>query len=75
MDLRQRARASSISQERLAQALGMDRSWLSRILAGRQRMPDGFEARAISALDALETAEMAADEARRRVLDRAGLSS
>ena len=70
-----RVRASSISQDRLAQALGMDRSRLSRILSGLARMPADFELRAISALDALETAEMAADEARRRVLDRAGLSS
>ena len=75
MRLRRRVRASGISQDRLAQALGMDRSRLSRILSGAIRRPDGFEERATRALDVLETAEVAAAEERRRVLVRAGLSS
>ena len=73
--LRQRVRASGISQDRLAKSLGMDRSRLSRILSGLARLPDCFAERVYRALDALETADVAADEARRRVLDRAGLSS
>lgn len=53
----------------------MDRSRLSRILSGSAQMPTDFKGRCIGALDALETAEMAADEARRKVLQRSGLSS
>ena len=74
-DLRQRVRASAISQDRLARALGMDRSWLSRILSGKQRMPADFEARLNRVLDALETAEDAAEAARRKVMVREGLAS
>ena len=74
-DLRQRVRSSAISQDRLARALGMDRSWLSRILSGKQRMPADFEERLNHALDALENAEAAAEEARRKVMVREGLAS
>ena len=48
--------------------IGMDRSALSRVLSGHQSPPPGFEDRVYEAIDVLECAEMAAEEARRRVL-------
>ena len=73
--IRRRARHSEISQERLARALQMDRSWLSRILSGQQRPPSDFAARAFRALRALEDADQAADRARAESLRRAGVSA
>lgn len=66
--LRQRIRDASITQERLALQLGFDPSLFSRYLRGLRPAPDGFVARVAAALDQLERAEAAADEARQRVL-------
>lgn len=66
--LRQRIRDASITQERLALQLGFDPSLFSRYLRGLRPAPDGFAARVGAALDKLEQAEAAADEARQRVL-------
>ena len=68
IELRARVRGSRISQDRLARMIGMDRSALSRVLSGYQPPPAGFEDRVYAALDAFECAEVAAEEARRRVL-------
>ena len=70
-----RLRQSRFSQDALAQAIGIDRSALSRILRGLRGMPTGFEERAAHALEALENAEAAAETARRKVMARAGLAS
>ncbi len=66
--LRQRIRDASITQERLALQLECDPSLFSRYLRGLRPAPDGFAAKVAAALDRLEQAEAAADEARRRVL-------
>ena len=66
--LRQRIRDASITQERLALQLGFDPSLFSRYLRGLRPAPHGFAARVTAALDQLEQAEAAADEARQRVL-------
>ena len=68
IELRDRIRRSRVSQDQLAQMVGMDRSMLSRILSGYRQPPPDFEDRVREELDAIECAEMAAEEARRRVL-------
>ena len=57
-----------ISQERLARAAKIDPSAISRYLRGDRKPSDKAVARIEAALDRLERAERAADEARRRVL-------
>ena len=59
---------SGISQERVAIAAGFEPTLFSRILRGLRTTPNGFEARVSNALDRLEAAERAAEEARQRVL-------
>ena len=49
--------------------MNIEASVFSRIMRGVRPMPEGMEARIYAALDRLEAAERAADEARRRVLD------
>ena len=68
IELRDRIRSSRISQDQLARMVGMDRSKLSRILSGYHQPPPDFEDIVHAELDAFECAEMAAEEARRRVL-------
>lgn len=66
--LRGRIAESGIRQQALASALDMDPSQLSALLNERRRATDDFLSRANTALDRLEEAEAAADEARQRVL-------
>ncbi|MCY3895659.1 MAG: helix-turn-helix transcriptional regulator [Chloroflexi bacterium] len=66
--LRGRIAESGIRQQALASAMGMDPSALSAVLNERRRTPDGFVERTHAALERLEEAEAAADEARQRVL-------
>ena len=70
-EIRDRLKLAGIAQQRPAQMLDIDRSDVSRILSGLRRPSADFVERAISALDALETAEMAAEEARERGMPRA----
>ena len=63
-----RVRQSSVSQERVAKEAGYPVTAFSRMLRGLRARPPGFEDQVYAALDALECAEMAAEEARRRVL-------
>lgn len=67
-DLRTRIESSPVSQESVARAAEYEPTTFSRILRGLRKPPPGFEDRVYEALDALECAEMAAEEARRRVL-------
>ena len=57
-----------VRQADLAMQLGMHESRLSALLNGRLKPPPDFVERVHAALDRLEAAERAADEARRRVL-------
>ena len=65
-----RIAASRVGQARVAALAGLDPTVLSRYLSGsrRPRRPDEVWGRVTAALDALEEAEVAAEEARRRVL-------
>lgn len=74
-EIRERITRSVVSQERVAQAAGYHPTALSRILRDLRPVPADFKQRIESALDALETAEVAAEEERRRVLHRAGIAS
>ena len=56
------------TQEAVAIQAGYEPTAFSRILRGLRKPPAGFEDRVYEAIDALECAEMAAEEARRRVL-------
>ena len=67
-DIRHQMALLSVSQERIALAAGYDPSLFSRILRGLRPEPAGFEARVTAALDRLERAEQAAEQARQRVL-------
>ena len=66
--LRNRLALSGFTQERVALASGYEPSLFSRILRGLRPEPPDFEARVTAALDRLERAEKAAQEARQRVL-------
>lgn len=64
------SRSPAATQEALARLLSIERTALSRILSGGRPAPPDFEIRVLAAIDALESAEMAADEARDRVISR-----
>ena len=60
--------ALRVSQFDVASQLGISQGTLSTYLAGHRQPPRNFEERLNDALDRLERAERAADEARQRVL-------
>ena len=68
LHVRNRVTLSSTSQERIAREAGYEPSVFSRILRGLRPEPPDFEPRVTAALDRLERAEKAAQEARQRVL-------
>ena len=59
-----------VTQQDLADALGLNATLLNHILKGRRTPPADFERRVTAALDRLERAERAADKARQKVLRR-----
>ena len=67
--LRIRISQSPVSQERVSLAVGYDPALFSRYLRGLRTPPENFVERVRVALDRLEAAERAADEARARVLE------
>ena len=66
--IRSRLAGLKLSQHTLAAMLGVSQTKLNLILNGHRLPPTGFEAQAKMALDRLERAELAAAEARARVL-------
>ena len=68
--LRGRVAIAMVTQERLAQVVGVNHSTISRLLSGSRSPHRGLIARIHRALDAIEEAEAAAETARREVLDR-----
>ena len=66
--LRGRLAEVGVTQQDLADALGINATLLNHFLKGRRKPAEGFEERAYAMLDRLEAAEQAADEARARVL-------
>lgn len=55
-------------QEDVARVMGIHPATLSRFIKGRRRPPEGWEEWVHAALDLMERAEEAAEEARARVL-------
>ena len=74
-DIRVRIARIGVTHRRVAATAGYDHTAFSRHLSGDRPPPCDFVERVSSALDVIEAAEMAADEARRRVLQRAGVAS
>lgn len=74
-EIRGRIARIGVTHRRVAVLSGYDHTAFSRWLAGYRQPPKAFFEKVTQTLDALETAEMAADEARRKVLQRAGLAS
>ena len=68
--LRGRLAELGLTQQDLADALGLNPTQLNHILKGRRTPPADFERRVTAALDRLELAEQAADTARQKVLRR-----
>ena len=66
--IRSRLAGLKLPQHTLAAMLGVSQTKLNLILNGHRSPPTGFEAQARAALDRLERAEMAAADARARVL-------
>ena len=66
--LRGRLAEVGITQQDLADSLGINTTLLNHILKGRRKPPVDFAQRVKAALDKLEKAEKAAQEARERVL-------
>ncbi len=69
--LRGRLAELGVTQQDLANAMGINPTLLNHILKGRRTPPADFERRATAALDRLGEAEQAADTARQKVLKRA----
>ena len=59
-----------VTQQDVADALGLNATQLNHILKGRRTPPADFERRVTAALDRLEKAEQAAERARAKVLRR-----
>ena len=59
---------AGIRRRDVARAIGYSESMFSLILQGDRTMPSDFESRVYAALDLLEAAEKAGQEARQRVL-------
>ena len=57
-----------LKQKDVANQLGMNDSYLSRLLNGKQKPPDNFELRLSLALTILSKAEFEAQKARQKVL-------
>ena len=68
--LRRRMAEIGVTQQDVADALGLNPTLLNHILKGRRTPPADFERRVTAALDRLERAERAADKARQKVLKR-----
>ena len=66
--IRGRMAEVGVTQQDLSKALGVNSTTLNLYINGRREPPPDFEARATAALDRLERAEKAAQEARQRVL-------
>ena len=63
-DIRTWVEKSGVGQNRLARFLGIEKTKLSRILAGERRAPAGFRQRVEGAIELLAGADAAADAAR-----------
>ena len=74
-DVRARIARIDVTQGQVADAAEMERSAFSRILSGDRLPPAGFFEKMDRILDALEAANEAAEEARRKVMAREGLAS
>ena len=59
-----------VTQQDVADALGLNATQLNHILKGRRTPPADFTRRVTAALDRLEQAEQAAERARQKVLKR-----
>lgn len=70
-EIRNRIALAGLTRDAVARRAGIHPSQLSRYLNGAIEPPPSFAARARAAIDILERAERAADEARRRVLEAA----
>ena len=68
--IRARLLRLELSERRFAKLLGISQPTLNARLNGDRRVPAGFEAQCVEALDRWEEAECAAAEARARVLER-----
>ena len=66
--IRSRLAGLKLPQHTLAAMLGVSQRKLNPILNGHRERPAGFEAEAAAAVDRLERAELAATEARAKVL-------
>ena len=68
--LRGRMAELGVTQQDVADALGLNVTQLNHILKGRRTPPADFKRRVTAALNRLERAEQAADRARQKVLKR-----
>ena len=69
-ELKKEMKRLGISQEALAERLGLDRSYVNQILNGKRIAPDWFEGRAALAVAVITKAEYEADKVRQKVLGR-----
>ena len=60
---------AGLTQEQVADVMGIESSRFSRILRGTRPMPEAFEKRVDAAIELVIRAEQAAIEARLRVLE------
>ena len=60
--------AAGVTQEQVAKSMGMDQTIFSRIMHGHRATPSDFKSRVRRALDRLQAAETAAQDARDKVM-------
>ena len=72
VDIKLRIVRLGIRQEQVAEAAGYESTLFSRYLNGRRRPPPDFFEKVNAALDLLEAAEKAAQEAKEKVLNEGG---
>ena len=60
--------AAGVTQEQVAKSMGMDQTIFSRIMHGHRATPSDFKSRVRRAVDRLVVAEVAAQDARDKVM-------
>ena len=68
LTVRERIALSGLTRDAVARQAGFHPSQFSRYINGTVKPPPDFKSRTLAALDLLQRAERAADEARRRVI-------
>lgn len=68
MRIKTKMLGAKVTQEQVAEVLGIERTVFSRTLRGLRNMPQGFEEKVNRAIELVAKADQAAEDARKQVL-------